>query len=135
MSFNHAVVWLDQAEAHVLKFNDDAAATEHISAQSKHQRQHAKPGIPDAGYAPEDQKYYHAVGQVLANVRKVLIVGPSGAKFTLMKYLQKHDPVTAERVVGIEALYQLADGQFLAYAQFYFVKFDQLRGNARRSIA
>jgi hypothetical protein len=132
MSLNHAVVWLDHAEAHVMHFNADSAENQTISAHSKHKKVHTKSGIPGSGHAPEDQKYYHEVAHALAGTAEILIVGPSGAKLALLKHLQKHDAAIADKVVGIESIDHPTDGQVLAYARHYFVKIDRMRGDAVR---
>ncbi len=128
MPFIHAVVWLDHSEAHVLHFNADAAENKVIRAHSKHQHLHSRSGTVGHGHAAEDQNYYRAVAQALANAAEILIVGPSTAKLALIKHLHKHDPAIAHKVVGVESVDHPSDGQLLAYARRYFVKVDQLRG-------
>lgn len=129
MTFSHAVVWLDHSEAHVMHFNDEAAENAKIRARSQHQHQHHKKGAVGSGHAGEDQKYYHEVAHALADAKEILILGPSGAKLTLMKHMQKHDPTVAEKVVGIETADHPSDGQVLAFARHYFVRVDNLRGD------
>ena len=129
MSFNHAVVWLDHSEAHVMHFNADAAESERIRAHSKHKHLHSRSGVPGPGHSPEDRKYYHEVARALAESLEILIVGPSSAKLALMKHMLNHDPVIAGKVVGIESVDHPSDGQLLAYARHYFVKVDRMRGD------
>ena len=129
MSFNHAVVWLDHSEAHVMHFNSEAAETGKIRARSKHQHLHHKADSPGAGHSPQDQKYYHEVAQAVGDALEILIVGPSTAKLGLMKHMQKHDHVIAEKVVGIESVDHPSDGQLLAYARRYFDRVDRMRGD------
>ena len=128
MSFNHAVVWLDHSEAHVMHFNSEAAESEKIRARSKH-KLHTKSGVPGSGHSPEDQKYYHEVAHAVADALEILIVGPSTAKLALMKHMQKHDHAIAEKVVGIESVDHPSDGQLLAYARHYFDRVDRMRGD------
>ena len=135
MSFNHAVVWIDHTEAHVLHFTADAAENEKISAHSKHKKVHTKSGIPGSGHSPEDQKYYHEVAHAVADAAEILIVGPSSAKLALMKHMHKHDAAVADKVVGIESIDHPTDGQLLAYARHYFVKVDQMRGDTAHHVA
>jgi stalled ribosome rescue protein Dom34 len=130
MSLNHAIVWLDHREAHVLHFNADAADNEKIRAHSKHKHLHSSTGTIGSGHAPEDQKYYHEVAHALADAAEILIVGPSNAKLALIKHLHQHDPATAEKVVGVESVDHPSDGQLLGYARHYFIKVDQMRGTA-----
>ena len=135
MSLNHAVVWLDHIEAHVLHFDKDAAETNKIAAHSKHKHLHTKSGVPGSGHSPEDQKYYHEVAHEVADALEILIVGPSGAKLALMKHMQKHDPAVADKVVGIESIDHPIDGQLLAYARHYFLKVDLKGGDPVRHVA
>jgi hypothetical protein len=130
MSFNHAVVWIDHADAHILGFNAEASESIQVHAHASHKRQHLKSGIPGSGHAPEDQAYYHAVAEGLGKATEILIVGPASAKLSLLKHLQKHDPATAGKVVGIETVDHPSDGQLLAYARRYFVAADRMRGDA-----
>jgi hypothetical protein len=58
-----------------------------------------------------------------------LIVGPGSAKLELMKHANKHDHLTAEKVVGIETVDHPTDGQLLAYAKKYFHRVDALKGD------
>jgi hypothetical protein len=129
MSFNHAVVWLDHAEAHIMSFSAEEAEAKHIQAHSKHKNLHHKAGIPGSGHDPENQAYYHAVGQGVAEAKEILVVGPSSAKLFLIKHLEKHDAALAARVVGVETVDHPTDGQLLAYARHYFQAADRMRGD------
>lgn len=135
MLLNHAVVWLDHTEAHVLHFDKDAADSKTITAHSKHKHLHTKSGAPGSGHSPEDQKYYHEVAHAVADALEILIVGPAGAKLALMKHMQKHDPAVADKVVGIESIDHPTDGQLLAYARHYFLKVDLKGGGPARHVA
>lgn len=130
MSLTHAVVWLDHNEAHILHFDDKAAENAKIRAHSKHKQLHSKSGIVGSGHAAEDQKYYHEVAHAVADAAGILVVGPSNAKLALIKHLHKHDPAVAEKVVGVESVDHPSDGQLLAYARYYFLKVDQMRGTS-----
>ena len=130
MSLTHAVVWLDHNEAHILHFDDKAAENAKIRAHSKHKQLHSKSGTAGSGHAAEDQKYYHEVAHAVADAAGILVVGPSNAKLALIKHLHKHDPAVAEKVVGVESVDHPSDGQLLAYARYYFLKVDQMRGTS-----
>ncbi len=128
MSFNHAVVWLDHSEAHVMHFNAEAVESEKIRSHSRH-KLHTKSGVPGSGHATEDEKYYHEVAHAVAGALEILIVGPSTAKLALIKHMQKHDHAIAEKVVGIESVDHPSDGQLLAFARQYFERADRMRGD------
>ena len=129
MSFNHAVVWLDHSEAHILHFSDDASEGARVHARSKHQHQHHKSGARGSGNAGEDRKYYDEIAQVMGDAGEILVVGPSSAKLQLMKHLERNHRAVADKVVGIESVDHPSDGQLLAYARHYFVAVDRMRGD------
>ena len=128
MPLNHAVIWIDHSQAHVMHFDRDATESERIRAHSQH-KLHTKSGVPGAGHTPADQKYLHEVAHAVADAQEILIVGPSGAKLALIKHMQKHDPAIAANVVGIESVDHPSDGQLLAYARHYFERADRMRGD------
>ena len=123
MSFNHAVIWLDHQEAHVIHFNPVAAENEIIKTHSKHPHN----GGP---HGKIEQSYLHDIIHAVANAREVLIVGPGSAKSELMKHVARHDHAMSDKIVGVETVDHPSDGQLLAYAKKYFVKVDNMKGDA-----
>jgi len=121
MSFNHAVVWLDQAEAHVIHFTRDAAESEVIKTTSQHQ----KAGVVGNNRAEEDTSHMCEIADSLSEAKEILIVGPGMEKLAFMRHLNKHHADTADKVVSVETVDHPNDGQLLAYARKYFVKSDQ----------
>ena len=122
MSFNHVVVWLDQAEAHVIHFNRDDAETEVIKTASVHQ--HRKAGVDISIQAEQDPAYLNEIAAALDGAREILIVGPGQAKLTLIKHLEKQHAGVADKVVSVETVDHPSDSQLLGYARKYFVKAD-----------
>ena len=129
MSFNHAVVWLDHQEAHVIHFNPVASENEVIKTKSKHARVHPKAGSVSGAHELAEKNYLHEVVQAVAEAKEILIVGPGSAKLELMKHVIKHDNQTTDKVVGVETVDHPSDGQLLAYAKKYFLKVDNLKGD------
>lgn len=129
MSFNHAVVWLDNQEAHVIHFNADASDTEIIKTKSKHPHLHHHAGTLGSGNVLPDDHYLHEVVKGIADTKEVLIVGPGSAKLKLIKHMHGHDPKVAEKIVGVETVDHPTDPQLLAYAKKYFVKVDGMLGD------
>ncbi|QYF95464.1 translational machinery protein [Massilia sp. PAMC28688] len=121
MSFNHAVVWLDQAEAHVIHFNRDAADTEVIKTTSQHQ----KAGVVSNNRAEEDTSHMCEIADTLVDAKQILIVGPGMEKLAFMRHLNHHHAATADKVVSVETVDHPNDAQLLSYARKYFVKSDQ----------
>src|SRR5471032_3703856 len=115
MSFNHAVVWLDQAEAHVIHFTRDAAESEVIKTTSQHQ----KAGVVGNNRAEEDTTYMDEVATAITAAKEILIVGPGMEKLRFMRHLTKHHGDTAGKVISVETVDHPNDGQLLAYARKY----------------
>ena len=122
MSFNHAVVWLDQAEAHVIHFTRDAAETEVIKTTS----QHRKGGVVGNNRAEEDTAFMDEIVVAITEAKEILIVGPGMEKLAFMRHLNSKHAGTADKVVSVETVDHPNDGQLLAYARKYFVKEDMM---------
>ncbi|MBP1205098.1 stalled ribosome rescue protein Dom34 [Duganella sp. 1411] len=120
MSFQHAVVWLDQTEAHVIHFTRDDAETEVIKTTS----QHRKAGVVGNNRAEGDTGYMDEVIAAITEAKEILVVGPGQEKLALMRHMTKSHAETADKVVSVETVDHPNDGQLLTYARKYFVKAD-----------
>ncbi|MET0983242.1 MAG: translational machinery protein [Telluria sp.] len=120
MSFNHAIVWLDQTEAHVIHFSRNAAESEVIKTTS----QHKKDGVVSNNRAVESTDYFDEVAAALLPSKEILIVGPGQEKLGFIKHLNKSHAETADKVVSVETVDHPNDGQLLEYARKYFAKED-----------
>lgn len=130
MSFNHVIVWLDHAEAHLMRFNFEAVENEVIKSPSTQPHLHIKVGLhgqQHGGRALENVAYLDEIANALKESLEILIVGPGVEKLVLVKYLMKHQHDVAEKIVGVETVDHPTDGQLLAYARKYFIKADRLR--------
>lgn len=127
MPLSHVVVWLDHQEAHVIQFNADTHENSTVTTRSKHGHVHQKAGVVGSGHAAADQNYLHEVARAVAGCSEILIVGPGSAKLELIKHMNRHDPVIAEKVVGVETVDHPSDGQLLAYAKKYFLRVDNMK--------
>jgi stalled ribosome rescue protein Dom34 len=127
MSYFHAVVWLDHAEAHVMHFNRKDVEKQVVLPAIPHQQLHVKSGKMGVGRVAEDQKYYHDVAQALEGASEVLVVGPASAKLELIKHIHAHDKELVDKIIGVETVDHPTDGQIVAYARKYFVAKDQMR--------
>lgn len=119
MSLNHVIVWLDQAEAHVIHFNRDTSESEVIKTASN---QHNKAGVEVSIQAADQSPYLNEVAAAIVEAAAVLIVGPGIEKMLLIKHLNAHHAGIADKVVGVESVDHPSDAQLLAYARTYFVK-------------
>lgn len=125
MSFNHVVVWLDQAEAHVIHFTRDAAESEVIKTSSVHSR-HKKAGVDASVESEQNPEYLNDIATAIDSAQEILVVGPGQEKLTFIKHLEKQHAGIADKVVSVETVDHPNDAQLLAYARKYFVKADMM---------
>jgi stalled ribosome rescue protein Dom34 len=114
MSNHHAAVWLDHNEARIFHLGervfDDAVVRAVIPSSTAHTQLHRK----------ENQPYYHAVAQALADADQVLVLGPSTAKLELVKHAHKRDPKLEAKIIGVETVDHPSDEQLGALISKYF---------------
>ncbi len=130
MTFNHAVIWIDHSEAHVIHFDAEASESEVVKTRSTHPHLHHKSGSAGAGHARAADDYLRTVADAVADAGEILVVGPGAAKLELIRHVEKHLPKVAEKILGIETVDHPTDRQLLAYARKAFVRIDQLNGSA-----
>ena len=122
MSFNHAVIWIDHQEAHVMFLSQDASEAEIIKTKSTHSHLHHKANEIGSGRLALDTKYLHSVIEVVKESKELLILGPGSAKLELIQ----HDQQIAANIVGVETVDHPSDKEILAYARKFFYKADQM---------
>jgi stalled ribosome rescue protein Dom34 len=126
MSLNHAVVWIDHQEAHVMFLSEQAGDAEVIRTKAIHPHLHHKGGEIGSGRVELDSKYLHSVVQAVKDSREILILGPGFAKLELIKYAHRHNAAVAEKIVGVETVDHPTDKEILAYARKFFYKVDRM---------
>ena len=126
MSLNHAVIWIDHQEAHVMFLSEAASEAEIIRSKSTHAHLHHKGGEVGSGKLALDSKYLHSVIQAVNKSQEILILGPGSAKLELIKHAHQHDAKVAEKCVGVETIDHPSDKEILAYARKFFYKVDQM---------
>jgi len=124
MSANHAVIWVDHAQAHAIYFTSETHENLEIKAHAHATHLHTKSGTHGAGHSAEDKRFFDDVATSVSDAKKILIVGPGLEKTLFFKYLSEHHPRIAANVVGVEAADHPSEGQLLAHARKYFVKAD-----------
>jgi len=126
MSLNHAVIWIDHQEAHVMFLSEAASEAEIIRSKSSHTHLHHKANEVGSGKVALDSKYLHSVLQAVNESKEILILGPGSAKLELIKHAHQHDAKIAENIVGVETVDHPSDKEILAYARKFFYKVDQM---------
>ena len=126
MSLNHAVIWIDHKEAHIMFLSQDASEAEIIKTKSTHSHLHHKANEVGSGRVSLDVKYLHSVMQAVKESKEILILGPGSAKLELIKNAHQHDQQIAANIVGVETVDHPSDKEILAYARKFFYKADQM---------
>jgi stalled ribosome rescue protein Dom34 len=121
MTMKHAVVWIDQKEARV--FEVDAGKVEQavVHAPGRHIHRHANEEDLRVRNHPDDEhRFFREVARALEVNREILVVGPSKTKLHFLRFVEKHDPALAQRIVGLESMDHPTDAQLIAYLRHYF---------------
>ena len=126
MSFNHAVIWIDHQEAHIMFLSESASEAEVIRTKSSHQHLHHKGGAVGSGRLQLDEKYLHSVINAVNESKEILVLGPGSAKLELIKHAHHHDLNIAANIVGVETVDHPSDKEILAYARKFFYEADQM---------
>jgi stalled ribosome rescue protein Dom34 len=126
MSLNHAVIWIDHQEAHVMFLSKDASEAEIIKSKSTHTHLHHKANEIGSGKVALDSKYLHSVMQAVNESKEILILGPGSAKLELIKHAHQHDAKIAEKIIGVETVDHPSDKEILAHARKFFYKVDRM---------
>lgn len=121
----HAVVWLDHNEARIFEFGGKDVGFQRIRNE-KAGHIHHKSGAIGSGHAPVDGEYLAAIAKALGAAREILLTGPASAKTELSRWLDRHAPDIAERVVGVETLDRFTDGEIVAFARKFFARADRM---------
>ena len=117
MSTFHAVVWMDQSEAHVVMFDREHAEAQRIKSRSHHKHQ---------GKAEDLAPFFAEVAQALTHTREVLLAGPGLVRNQFRDWAAKHHAAVAAVVVDSVAADHPTDAQLVAMARQYFKKFDNM---------
>jgi stalled ribosome rescue protein Dom34 len=123
----HAVVWIDHREARIFHFNPTDVEKLVIHPDNPTKHIHHKANSIGSGNAPEDQNYFHAVTEAIADAGMVLITGPANAKTELVKHIHHHDPQRMKTVAGVETVDHPSDESLVAYARKYFHASDRMQ--------
>jgi stalled ribosome rescue protein Dom34 len=146
MSTNHAIVWIDHSEAHVIMFDREHVESQRIKSRStfhkakgghagSHENKHGRGAEGSGSHSTEgghslSEDYYHEVAQALAGVHEILIAGPAQAKDEFRAHCKHHDKGIDKAIVGVIPSDHPTDPQLVALAKKYFLKHDQMQSNA-----
>ncbi len=121
MTTFHAVVQIDHHQAQVLQFDAEHVQASKVKAHSHHTRQHQS-------QVRSEHEFFGHVCDALEGITEVLVTGSKTALADFRHYVEKHRPHTVPRIVGWEMVDHPTEGQLVALARQFFLKYDRLSG-------
>lgn len=121
MTLFHAVLRIDHEQAQLLQFDPD-----HVESQKLKAHHHPTPY--HRSRVRSEHEFFGEVCAALDGIAEVLVVGSRTALADFRHYVDKHRPQTAKHVVGYETVDHPSDGQLVALARQYFLKYDRMSG-------
>ena len=116
----HAIVWIDHLQARIfhlgLSGTDEIILHPHMPTRHIHHKANSR----DSGHVHESGEFLNHVLDTVSDAGEILILGPSGAKTELAKYIREQNPDVGDRIIAVEAADHPTDGQIVAYAKRHF---------------
>jgi hypothetical protein len=116
----HAIVWIDHREARIFHFNIADADRVVVHSHNPARHIHHKANTIGSGHAAVDPIYFEQVTDAIADAGAILITGPAQTKTQLVKHIARHNPTLVAKIVGVEGLDHLTDGELVARARHHF---------------
>ena len=114
-------VWIDHDEARVFHVANTTFAEATVESPNNHIHRHPKDMETRTRNHPDDEpRFFHEVVTALEGAEEILLVGPSMTKLHFLRYVQKHDPMLEQRIVGLESADHPTDRQLVAHVRDYF---------------
>ena len=117
MTTFHAVVWLDNTEAHVAMFDREHMEAQRIKSRSHHKHQ---------GKAHDSVPFFTEIAAAVAGAHEVLLAGPGLVRNEFRDWCESHAAALAKNIVDSVSADHPSDGQLVAMARQYFRKFDNM---------
>lgn len=128
----HLAVWIDHQTARLYRVKRDAA--EQIAVLRARNRGrgniHHKAGTPGPGHEEIQPEFLARVAESLEEARRILILGPSQAKYALKAFLEANAPIQGTRLVGVEPMASVSPAGILALAGPLFRHADRMDASA-----
>lgn len=121
MSLFHAVAYVDHHQAEVLQFGTEQVVPYKIHEHAKLTRQHGSA-------VRTEHEFFGQVCDALEGIAEVLVAGGHTSLADFHRYVDKHRPLTAKRIVGYLVVNHPTENELVALARKHFVKHDQMVG-------
>ncbi|WP_249780098.1 translational machinery protein [Bradyrhizobium sp. dw_411] len=120
MQHFHAVIWIDHLEARVFHLGLSGLNEVILHPHLPTRHIHHKANSIGSGHVHESGEFLKQVLDAVSDAGEILILGPSGAKVELAKYIREHNPQIGDRIVAVEAADHPSDPQIIAHAKLHF---------------
>ena len=121
MSLYHAVAFVDHQSAQVLQFGAEQVVETKVHEHRHFTSQH------HSGVRSEHE-FFSEVCDALNDIEEVLVTGGHTGLADFRRYVDKHRPLTAARIVGFEVVDHPTENQLVALARKHFAKYDKMAG-------
>ncbi len=117
----HAVVHIDHQRAQVLQFDAEHVQSQKVKVHAHQTRQHGSA-------VRTGHEFFGQVCDALAGIQEVLVVGSHSGQADFRRYVDKHRPETARRIVAYETADHPTENQLVALAREFFLKYHRMAG-------
>jgi stalled ribosome rescue protein Dom34 len=116
----HAVVWLDHLQARIFHLGLSGTQEVILHPHMPTRHIHHKANSIGSGHVHESEEFLQQVLDAACDAGEIIILGPSGAKTELAKYIREQNPKVGDRIVAVESADHPTDGEIVAYAKRHF---------------
>jgi stalled ribosome rescue protein Dom34 len=117
MSSSRAVLLIDHHSAQLVPLDAPESQVRRIHEHTHQTRQHGSA-------VRSEHEFFAEVCEALSGVAKVLVTGSHQAQADFARYVEKHRPAIAPRIVGWETVDHPTLAQLQAQAREFFVKYE-----------
>lgn len=131
MNGSHCILWIDHEKAKLMFVDKGEPISIAISSPHAHAQGniHHKAGVLGSGKSALDGEFVRQIERHLLNCREFIVVGPGTAKLEFIRHVHRHASVLDDRLVGVETLDHVSDGQLADFARAYFRRYDRLHAS------
>jgi stalled ribosome rescue protein Dom34 len=126
MNHQHAVIWIDHRETHVIKFGVGGVDRQILRSTAKAAHLHHKTNSIGSGRAPKDTEFFERVAAALQGVTAILVTGPANAKDELVDHIRTKHTSLAKAIEGIKTVDHPTEGELLTIARSFLKAADRL---------
>lgn len=119
MTLSLAVVWTDHRSASIHAFD-----AQHV--ESRRVQTHAHATAQHGSDVRSEHEFFAALCEALEGHPQVLVTAGHTALSDFRRYVEKHRPHTASRILGYEVVDHPSDKQLVALARSFFDRHDRL---------